>query len=100
MTERTLDKAALDIGILLAQIDFLQEVLEESLEAEDAALVAQIRADWIDAHTAAQPAPDAVAEARPNRCYPEHYASGWQCASCGASWKEDGPDECPLEPLA
>lgn len=35
-----------------------------------------------------------------SRCTPEHYASGWQCSGCGCSWGEDGPDECPHEPLA
>lgn len=32
-------------------------------------------------------------------CRPENYASGTQCASCGRTWGEDGPEECPLEPL-
>ena len=61
MTERTLDQAAKDIGILIAQIHWLEDAFGESLDAEDAALVAQIRADWIDAHTAEQPfaTPDA-----------------------------------------
>lgn len=56
MTERTLEQAAKDIDILIAQIHWLEGVLEESLDAEDAALIAQIRADWIDAHTTEQPA--------------------------------------------
>lgn len=38
-------------------------------------------------------------DARPSRCRPENYADGVQCQSCGRSWGEDGPDECPLEPL-
>lgn len=38
---------------------------------------------------------------RPSRCRPETYADGWQqCSSCGQNWGDDGPDECPLEPLA
>ncbi|MGN7867737.1 hypothetical protein [Paracoccus sp. 22332] len=50
--------------------------------------------------TGVSTAPDAVAEARDRpRCHPENYASGTQCASCGSAWREDGPDECPLEPL-
>lgn len=58
------------------------------------------------------PAPDPVAPLRrspleherdaglPSRCRPENYADGVQCASCGKGWGEDGPDECPLKPLA
>lgn len=38
--------AGRDIGILLAQIDWLQECTGETLEAEDAALVYRIRRDW------------------------------------------------------
>lgn len=44
-----------DIGILLAQIDWLQECLGETLESEDAALVDQIRADWTTTPSAATP---------------------------------------------
>ena len=49
------DKARRDIGILLAQIVWLQECLGENLEAEDGALVDQIRADWITPAQGSQP---------------------------------------------
>lgn len=50
-----MDKARRDIGILLAQIEWLQECLGEDLEAEDGALVEQIRADWITPAEGPQP---------------------------------------------
>lgn len=38
--------AARDIGILLAQIDYLQEAFGEELSEEDAGIVLQIRETW------------------------------------------------------
>ena len=53
-----------DIGILLAQIDWLQECTGETLESDDAALVSQIRRDWSGlAPDAPQPVPPTTPEA-------------------------------------
>ena len=46
------------------------------------------------------PAPsDKTAEAARD-CRPENYASGVQCQTCGQSWGEDGPEQCPNAALA
>ena len=43
----------------------------------------------------ATPAPsDKIADAARD-CRPENYASGVQCQTCGQSWGEDGPEQCP-----
>lgn len=46
MSEKTLEQAATDISILLAQIDYFVDDCEQELCEEDLALVKQIRETW------------------------------------------------------
>ncbi|WP_430241998.1 hypothetical protein [Neorhizobium sp. DAR64861/K0K2] len=62
--EDALSGAARDIGILLAQIDALQDATGEALEAEDAALVSLIRKTWSEV-----PAPQDHVRVEPDYCF-------------------------------
>lgn len=86
-----------DIGILIAQIDWLVECTGEGLEVEDAALLAQIRAD----HEArALPLTSGRAPPRPVE------SELVRCHDCGklvaeneAQWTDDGSPFCQRHPL-
>ena len=62
-------------------------------------LITPAQHDALAAHVAAEVA-KARAEEAVRDCRPENYASGVQCQTCGQSWGEDGPEQCPNAALA